>query len=723
MDYSHFPRPRYLSDATHALCRRALQGEFGKAMAEHYCAVVDAEAFAALDSYRQYCLCLRAVVEQAPIRLVDGEWLAGSATFDKARAHELPVALTGQPKEKQVIRSVSHLTPHFQKVLKRGLAGLEAEIADSMEKLVLKAKFPDPEAAEYLDILRECVDCVRFWHAKTLSAVEERISETEGDVKRRWQTVRENLKEAPLRGAKNFREAIQSLWFIFSVLRLTGNWVGLGRIDWMLGPYLEKDLAEGAITLEEAREYIAHFWIKGCEWVDCEKPIGHPDEGGDGQFYQNVVLSGRDARGNDETNAVTYLVLDVLEELGIADFPTSVRIHRNSPEKLMRRVAEVTRHGGGLMAVYNDETVVNALVNFGFSREEACRFANDGCWEVQVPGRTRFRYWAWDVLAELQQNVLKLGDHAPSDLKFRTFDELFDAYISHLRQVFFRRTEHVPFWRFLNPLLSLLVEDCIASARDYGNYSGTGAAFHFYAPHAGGIVDAANALQAIQYAVYEKKLLSLNAFLDIVKADWEGHEDLRQQILGLTYYGNGDEKGDAMMKRLFDAYVSMIAERKFHRGVLFPAGISTFGRQVTPEFLDHRTANPDGHKKGDYLSNNISPTPGTDLRGATAVLRSYGSLGMEKLPGGTALEVKMSSATVRGQDGLDGLVDLLYSFCELGCHFMQLDVADAALLQKAYEDPEAYGDLVVRVSGWSSRFRTLGRQWQRLVVERTEMGY
>jgi formate C-acetyltransferase len=178
-----------------------------------------------------------------------------------------------------------------------------------------------------------------------------------------------------------------------------------------------------------------------------------------------------------------------------------------------------------------------------------------------------------------------------------------------------------------------------------------------------------------------------------------------------------------MMQRLYNAYVNEVCNQKFFAGVLFPPGISTFGRQVTPEFLDHRTANPDGHKKGDFLSNNISPTPGTDFRGATATLRSYGALDMRKLPGGTALEIKMSYATVRGEDGLDGLVDLLYAFCELGCHFMQLDVVDAHMLKQAQEDPENYGNLVVRVSGWSSRFRTLSEQWQRMVIERTEMGY
>jgi formate C-acetyltransferase len=199
---------------------------------------------------------------------------------------------------------------------------------------------------------------------------------------------------------------------------------------------------------------------------------------------------------------------------------------------------------------------------------------------------------------------------------------------------------------------------------------------------------------------------------------------LRQYLrTKLTYYGNGDEMGDAMMKRLYNAFVELVGQQKFYNSILYPAGISTFGRQVTPEFLNHRTANPDGHKKGEFLSNNISPAPGTDLRGATATLRSYGGLDMRKLPGGTALEIKISPSTVRGEEGLEGLIDLLYAFCELGCHFMQLDIVDAEMLKNAKEDPENFGTLTVRVSGWSARFRTLSENWQQMVIDRTEMDY
>lgn len=720
-DYSHYQRPCRLSEQTHTFCDRALSGEFGKAMSEHYCAIVDVPGYAELSPFKQVSHCIKAIVEQCPIRLTDGELLAGSATFDKARAHEIPAALKGDDPTLRTFRSHSHLTPHFQKILKRGLRGLEAEIAASRE---VHTKKQDVDALRYLDVLEENVGYIRFWHKRYLDAIDARIAETDGAVKTRWEEVRENLTRVPYAPAENFREAVQSLWFVFAYLRLTGNWSAVGRFDWMLGPYLKKDLAEGKITLDQAREYVAHFWIKGCEWVDLEPPVGHPDGAGDGQFYQNVVLSGKDADGNDETNEVTYLVLEVLEELAIADYPTSVRISSDSPEKLIRKVAEVTRYGGGLIAVYNNDTVVDGLVRFGYSREEASHFANDGCWEVQIPGKTRFSYWPWDVLAELQQRVLKLGEAGASDLPYKTFDELFDAYKESMRESFYQRTEKPQQFFRPNPVMSLFVEDCIGKARDFGENTQNGAVYWVDAPHAGGIVDAANALQAIEYLVYDEKRMSLNEFMDIVRADWEGNESLRQELrTKLTYYGNGDKNGDAMMHRLYDAYIEIVEERPRYDGKLFPAGISTFGRQVTPEFLDHRTANPDGHKKGEFLSNNISPTPGTDLHGATATLRSYGSLDMRRLPGGTALEIKMSNATVRGDDGLEGLVDLLYAFCDLGCHFMQLDVVDAELLKKAYEDPDAYGTLVVRVSGWSSRFRTLQRQWQKMVVERTEMGY
>ena len=353
--------PRRLSELTHKLCRRAMSGEFGKEITANYCAIIDNPDYDSWDPFTQYNACIKAIVEQAPIRLTDGELLSGSATLNKAREHEVPAALKGwEDQSKSIFRARSHLTPHYQKVIKRGIRGLEDEIAYSRERNCSR-----PERLAYLDQMEITIGHLKFWHRRYLDAITEKIAQTEGEVKVRWQQIFENLTRVPMEPARNFPEAVQSLWFMFVFQRLTGNWAAVGRVDWMLWPYLKKDLEKNAITLDEAREYIAHFWIKGCEWVDAETCIGHKEGSGDGQFFQNVVLSGQDVQGNDETNAVTYLVLDVLEELKIADFPVSVRISARSPEKLLRRVAEIIRLGGGIIAVYNDDVVIDALERFG----------------------------------------------------------------------------------------------------------------------------------------------------------------------------------------------------------------------------------------------------------------------------------------------------------------------------------------------------------------------
>ena len=326
--------PRRLSKLTHLLCKRAMSGEFGKEITANYCAIVNDPDYDKMDRFSQYNACIKAVVEQAPIRLMDGELLSGSATLNKAREHEVPAALKDWEDQSQsIFRARSHLTPHYQKVIKRGIRGLEEEIAYSRERNCSR-----PERLAYLDQMEVTISHLKYWHRRYLDAIQEKITRTEGETKTRWEQIHANLTRVPMEPARNFREAVQSLWFMFVFQRLTGNWAAVGRVDWMLGPYLKKDLAEGIISLDEAREYIAHFWIKGCEWVDAETCIGHVEGSGDGQFFQNVVLSGQDEKGNDETNEVTYLVLDVLEELRIADYPTSVRISKNSPEKLIRRV-------------------------------------------------------------------------------------------------------------------------------------------------------------------------------------------------------------------------------------------------------------------------------------------------------------------------------------------------------------------------------------------------
>ncbi len=569
------------------------------------------------------------------------------------------------------------------------------------------------KGADLLEAMRMCLDAAAIWHQRHMDLLETRIAESDGEDRATYLRVRDTLCNVPENPPADFREAVQALWFMYAFQRLMGNWSGIGRIDAMLGPFLERDLASGAITLDEAREVLAHFWIKGCEWIGAFDTRGS----GDAQHYQNIVLAGVNAHGHEVTNEVTYLVLDVVEELHISDFPIAVRLNRHTPEKLLRRIAEVQRHGGGIVAVYNEEIAIEALVKFGYDLEEARCFANDGCWEILIPGRTVFSYVPFDALA-LLQDALALGDPSAPVPDYADFDALYGAFRERLQQRVDGHMKGGDGWAkngHPTPLLSIFVEDCIERGRSYFD---RGCRYTVLAPHAGRLPNVANSLLAIRQLVYEDGVLTLPEYVAILRADWNGQEPLRRSVLnGIEFYGNDDDTADAMLERVFNDYTAMVAEVRERNGVLRPCGISTFGREIE---WRRGAAAADGHRDGDLLATNFSPSPGTDKKGPTAVLKSYAKMDFTRTPNCATVELKVHPDTVKDERGVDALVALMRTFVNLGGMFMHIDVVDTMMLIDAQRHPEKYPNLSVRIAGWSARFATLNKEWQDMVINRTQ---
>ena len=708
---------------TYELAKRMLSGECGRPLKESMGLVIrDTEYYDSLSMQKKQMYCIQTIAREAPILLIEGEYLAGAATLGAARRGRVPAysaaKLQIQPEiDRYDFVGTNHVTLGFDRVLHMGLDALRLEVEESLKKHLAAGH---AEQAENLEAMIGCLDAADIWHARYLEALQERIAEAKNAaVRARYEEIYRNLEPVPKKAPSNFKEAIQSLWFLFAFQRLCGNWPGIGRIDEMLWPYLEKDLAAGTITEEEAGEYIAHFWIKGAEWCNGEA-VEEKDGTGDGQYYQNIILSGVDTQGNDITNPVTYMVLDVVEATHISDFPVSVRIGRNSDPKLIRRVAEVMKLGYGILAVYNEDVVIESLVKLGYPLEEARNFANDGCWEIQIPGKTCFRYTTYDLLRLLQTNVLHMDSDAPSDLPYTEFEELYQAFsVAHRsfleKEVLGKSWERMKLDVF-SLLASLLTDGCVESGIQYWH---GGARYISHSPHPGGMPDAANNLLAIRKIVWEDKLMSLNELVDLLKNDWEGEELLRLAMRKkVTYYGNDDDTADDMMVRVYEDYVSAVESFPGIEGIITPAGISTFGRQI--EWSNHRYATATGNKKGEFLAHNIDPAPGTDLKGATAVIRSYTKLDMSRLPGGTALTLRLAPSVVKGEKGTDALASLLQSLVLLGGQFLQVDILDVEALKLAREYPDTHGNISVRVSGWSARFNTLNEQHQDMVMKSTE---
>ena len=712
------PRPIRLSEATRQFAYDSLEHHrYGQEAMQTPAVTLDhIVGFADLSLLQKEAVIIKEIAEKAPVRLVRGEKICGAATLGLALSHVIPATFEGQV----VLPSLSHVTLDFGCVLERGIEGLYEDVAQA------KIAHQGTKKEAFLNNCQVVLDAFMVWHDRYVTALEHYIEVSEqGEVPPcdAFVTTLENLRRVPMKPATTFHEAVQALWMTFAFVRLMGNWPGIGRLDVLLGKYLEKDLSEGRLTLDEAREILAHFFIKGCEWVR-----GGNQGSGDAQHYQNIVLSGVDENGHDVTNAVTYLVLDILEELPIGDFPTTIRVSKNTPNQLLRRVAEVIRHGGGVIAIYNEDLVLEALTNYGYPLVEARKFANDGCWEVQIPGKTNFSYHPFDGLGVLQHTTLK--DYA-SDVAFSSFDDLFQAYMRDLEgvvdsicqsrlgcfAVMDKENNHFE-WHETTPVTvpSVFENDCIKRGLSY--HEG-GTVYSVLSPHIGGLADTVNSLYAIKKLVFDEGKVTFGELMSILSQNWEGYEPLRQYALSrYAYYGNDNPEVDDIAAKLLSGFGEFCMSHDSMSPIKFPSGVSTFGRQL--DWAPYRIATPHGHKRGEVLAANASPTPGSDKEGVTAMIRSYCRADLRKQVTGAALDMKLLPSSVAREAGLDALVAIMRGFVAEGGFFLQPDVADPRILRDAQAHPENYQTLSVRVSGWNARFVTLCKEWQDMVIAQNE---
>lgn len=700
---SKYKRPIRLSEETRRFAYDSLNHKYG--LDTDKTPNVDVshiENYKNLSPLERYNLGVYEIVTKAPLRICDGELISGAATLSDAKDHLFPAA--HKDIQRNYLSGVSHFTANFFEVLEIGMEGIRKKAEKS-----LAAHSADPKKKEFIESCIHCIDCMDIWRKRYITALSEKVG---------YEKVAENLKHVPFKPARNFYEAVQSVWFCFAFMRLTGVWPGIGRIDVLLGKYLKADLDSGRLTIGEAREILAHFFIKGCEWID-----GKVFFSGDAQHYQNIVLSGIDEKGKDVTNEVTMLVLDIVEETGISDFPVTVRINKNTDERFLRRVAEVIRFGGGIVAVYDEDLILESLEQAGYKREEARKFANDGCWEIQIPGKTYFQYIPFDALKLLQNATL--NGYKGAD--YKSFEELLAKYRTDIKE----QVKAIFEWSVLNMLqedrvtfkstdpcsiVALFEDACIERGLSYKE---GGTVYTVVSPHIGGLPDAVNSLYALKKVVFDDKLLTLNEFMKVLDNNWQNEEDLRKHILNdYIYFGNDNDEVDEIAAGLLSDFSDACLEYDGQTPIRFLSGVSTFGRQI--EWAPSRSATPFGRKKGEVLSGNMSPTPGTEHSGVSAAIKSYCKADLKKQYTGAALDVGFVPQNMDGENAIAALCGLIKGFVKLGGSFMQIDTVNAEVLTDAQKHPENYQNLSVRVSGWNARFVTMNREWQDMIIARTK---
>jgi len=447
--------------------------------------------------------------------------------------------------------------------------------------------------------------------------------------------------------------------------------------------------------------------------------------------FAQINLGGVREDGSDGVNELTYLLLDVIEEMRLLQPSTSIQVSKKNPDDLIKRAGRIIRTGFGQPSIFNSDLIVQELVRMGKSVIDARNGGSSGCVEVGAFGKENYNltgYFNMPKVLELALNDgidprtgRRIGPATGDPTTFDSFEEVFEAYRRQLlalmdikvrgNQVIERLyAEHLPV-----PFLSLLIDDCVATGKDYHD---GGARYNTTYVQGVGLGTMADALTAIKVHVFDRQTLTMAELLAALRDDFQGHERTRQLLLNRgPRYGNDDDTADQVMRAVFEAYFEAVDGRPNTKGGHYHINLLPTTCHVY--FGSVCGATPDGRLAGTPLSEGISPVQGADRRGPTAVLRSAAKMDHVRT-GGTLLNQKLSPQLMAGEEGLARLVQLVRTYFKLDGHHIQFNVVDAATLRAAQVRPQDYRNLIVRVAGYSDYFCDLSKALQDEIIARTE---
>ncbi len=631
-------------------------------------------------------------------------------------------------------RSPGH-TVLDNKIYRKGMLDFQQDIRRSLEGLDF---FNDPQALakqQELKAMLICADAlIRFAERHAQKARE--LAAREADPRRKAELGRiaEVCSYVPAHAPRNFHEALQYYWFVhLGVTTEMNPWDSFcpGRLDQHLYPFYRKGLDEGTLTCEQAEELLQCFWIKFNNQPAPPKVGVTAAESGTYTDFAQINNGGLKEDGSDGVNEVTYLILDVIEQMRLVQPSSSIQVSKKNPDRFIKRAARIIRTGFGQPSVFNTDLIIQELIRMGKSVADARNGGSSGCVEVGAFGKEAYiltGYFNLPKVLELTLNngvdprtgkqiELQTGDAE----RFGSFEQLFDAYrrqLNHLIDVKIRGNnivERLYATYMPAPFLSILIDDCIARGRDYHD---GGARYNTNYIQGVGIGTITDALTAIKHHVFDQQTLSMHDLLAALRANFEGEEALRQTLWQRTpKYGNDDDYADDVMRSIFETYFQAVDGRATMRGGRYR--INLLPTTVHIYFGSVMGATPDGRKAEMPLSEGISPVQGVDRHGPTAVLKSAAKMDHGRT-GGTLLNMKFNPQVLEGDDGLDNLMHLIRAYFRLDGHHIQFNVVDAETLRQAQASPQEYQNLIVRVAGYSDYFVDLGPDLQNEIIARTE---
>ncbi len=612
----------------------------------------------------------------------------------------------------------NHSIRDYAKVLQLGFAGIKAEVETELgENDITAPGFPQKE--NFLKAALSICDAgiligKRYSELATKTAKNEKCEIRRNELLE----MADICAKVPAKGAETLFEAVQSLWFahILTCGEDGINANSIGRLDQILYPYYKRDMQKGIISEEEAREIMEEL---GCKlYLDYD--------------VQAIVLGGLDRYGNQAANELTRIILEATDNLAfIRDI--SVRLDSKSPDSLIEQCSTLIAKGGGIPFIFNDDCFVKALSDRGISLEDARDYAPIGCIELTIPGKANpHAVSGWINSTKCLELALfggkdpasgiQLGPETPILSEMGSYDEFWKCYMKQMeffseRMVYFcnrgelQQREFGPL-----PCWSVLTDDCIKRGRDITN---GGAVYNYHSICFLGTANTADSLCAVKKLVFDDKKIKPEALLESLRTNFDGGEHLRQLLLqGAPKYGNDAPEVDLMAKEVDEHFIKFMDKFRTPLGGRYFVHLFSFLCNIG--FGKTTGATPDGRFSGEPLAYSLSAQQGRDEKGITAMLHSLSKLPHDMAAGASAAIVEVSPKMFEGDDGVKRMTDIIKTLLAMRVGQIQFNVVTVERLKLAQEEPDKYGNISVRVAGFSQMFKLIGKDLQDHIIARTK---
>lgn len=636
--------------------------------------------------------------------------------------------------EFQEQRAPGH-TVSGDKIYKKGFKDIIKDIDKQLQNKTIQKGKGTTDECEELQAMRITAEALIMFADRYSNVLEKMAAEEKNsDRKEEFLELAKICKRVPANAPQTLHEALQYYWFVHvGVITELNPWDSFnpGRLDQHLLPFYKNDIAQGRLTPEQAKELLMCFWVKFNNHPAPPKVGVTALESNTYTDFALINLGGVKADGRDAVNELSFVILDVIEEMRLLQPSSMVQVSKKNPDALVNRAIKITKTGFGQPSIFNTDAIIQQLLRQGKSIEDARNGGASGCVETGAFGKESYILTGYFNLTKIFELTLnngfdtrtqkQLGPETGNASSFSSIEEVLDAfkkqveYFARLKIQGNNKIEEIFATQLPVPFLSLIIDDCIKNARDY---NAGGARYNTSYIQGVGLGSLTDIITSIKYNIFDRNILSWQEMITALNKNFEGYENLQKHFIYDTpKYGNDDDYADLFANEIFETFYSAVDGQPTFRGGVFRINMLPTTSHVY--FGSVTGATPDGRNAGEPLSEGISPFQGADRKGPTAVIKSASKFDHIRT-GGTLLNQKFAPSFFEGEDAIQKVTALVRSYFRLDGHHIQFNVVNAETLKEAQSHPEKYQDLIVRVAGYSDYFNDLGEDLQNEIIRRTE---